>query len=91
MKKNLLVLVLATFTAGSMVANEDGGFFRNLGHGIEQTFEGAGKIAASPTQIGQSKKKQKNLNLKLNQPSNNQRKNKLDVKNDVQTMNKIKN
>ncbi len=58
MKKNLLVILLATFAAGTISADEGGGFFSHLGEGIEKTFEGAGKVAASPTHIGQKSKKE---------------------------------
>ncbi len=52
MKKNLLVILLATFTAGSMLADDGGGFLHHLGSGI-------GEIVESPAHIGQGGKTKK--------------------------------
>ncbi len=52
MKKKLLVILLTTFTAGSMLADEDGGFLAHLGRGV-------GEIVESPAHIGQGRKKSK--------------------------------
>lgn len=54
MKKNLLVLLLTTFTARSMLADEGGGFFEHLGTGVKDIIE-------SPAHIGQSKKSKKEI------------------------------
>jgi hypothetical protein len=52
MKKNLLVILLTMFAAGTMTADEGGGFFAHIGEGVKDIIE-------SPAHIGQGGKKSK--------------------------------
>jgi len=74
-KKNLLLLSLMFFSFGTGLAdNDNGGFFENLGKGLEdlgegtvQTVKGAGEVVVSPVTgavDAADKKKKKRLKKK---------------------------
>ena len=52
MKKNIFVILLATFTTGLILADENGGFLSHLGEGVKDIIE-------SPANNSQGRKKKK--------------------------------